>query len=491
MNHFNLPKGLLDSVSNVLKTSPRDNTPLQEKLIQANQSAVKATTDFDKAVSSIVSEGRKKEAERQAKFTESAAKAHKGMGKSIVESIETKQEVVKEQFILDESAFVEIATRMKNVGSARRMQNVTEQKETIAQMTRTFAASFDQIVEANVSAELRSDEAIQEALQSVKADIRTQMLNAVNVANAARVVDEAAKIMAVVEAKAALKKSNPNTDAYEVGNLKTRHGKVGSDAVDEAKKLDPVGKEDADVNNDGKVDKSDSFLKNRRKVISANIKEDEQIEEGWDDMLADVKAKKGPQPNGGSGVKKGKSYGNQKNASGEEKKEEMKEGVMSKVKSFAKKALEKVGGGSDEDQLKRLQKNMGVAQTGKKPEMKEEVEASIEEAKAPEGTYSSKRFETDGQRVARLAKEKMQAKKAAMNTDTPGNSYKHQCAVHVKHSKLGEGKTLYSQHAQPDADGNIEWYDVMFAEGIERVMTTDLEILVSESHMNHDEKKKK
>lgn len=39
-------------------------------------------------------------------------------------------------------------------------------------------------------------------------------------------------------------------------------------------KLDPVGKEDADINNDGKVDKSDSYLKNRRKAISAAVKEE-------------------------------------------------------------------------------------------------------------------------------------------------------------------------------------------------------------------------
>lgn len=37
-------------------------------------------------------------------------------------------------------------------------------------------------------------------------------------------------------------------------------------------KLDPVGKEDADVNNDGKVNKTDKYLKNRRKAISKNIK---------------------------------------------------------------------------------------------------------------------------------------------------------------------------------------------------------------------------
>lgn len=43
--------------------------------------------------------------------------------------------------------------------------------------------------------------------------------------------------------------------------------------VEEASKLDPVGKEDHDVDNDGDSDKSDSYLKNRRKKISAAIKE--------------------------------------------------------------------------------------------------------------------------------------------------------------------------------------------------------------------------
>jgi len=37
--------------------------------------------------------------------------------------------------------------------------------------------------------------------------------------------------------------------------------------------LDPVGKEDADIDNDGDTDKTDKYLLNRRKKISANIKE--------------------------------------------------------------------------------------------------------------------------------------------------------------------------------------------------------------------------
>ena len=40
-------------------------------------------------------------------------------------------------------------------------------------------------------------------------------------------------------------------------------------------KLDPVGKEDDDIDNDGDVDSSDKYLAKRRKAISKAIKKDE------------------------------------------------------------------------------------------------------------------------------------------------------------------------------------------------------------------------
>lgn len=283
----------------------------------------------------------------------------------------------------------------------------------------------------------------------------------------------------------------------------------------EEKKLDAVGKEDHDVNNDGKTNSTDSYLKNRRKAISANIKEDETVEEGWDDMVKSAKdtLKDKPKPNGGAGMKQGTRYGGGKQKDGEEKKEkeEANEGAMvDKIKSFAKKALEKAGGGTDADQLKRLQKNMGVAQTGKKPEMKEEVEQLDELSPTTLGSYVKKatsdvrmntnmarnttgsqsdkfaakawkREDNVGKAVDRITKPAMKEEK-----DTPGQE--HVCAVHVKHAKLGEGKTLFSQHAEPAADGSIAWYDVMFAEGIERVETKDLEIIEAMSHGNHKKK---
>ena len=45
-----------------------------------------------------------------------------------------------------------------------------------------------------------------------------------------------------------------------------------------SEKLDPVGKEDKDINNDGKVDKTDKYLANRRKAIAKNIKEGDDHE---------------------------------------------------------------------------------------------------------------------------------------------------------------------------------------------------------------------
>ena len=72
-------------------------------------------------------------------------------------------------------------------------------------------------------------------------------------------------------------RGNPNIESVEM----TDHGepyegerKKGSMTAKAkaGKKLDPVGKEDADVNNDGKVNKTDKYLMNRRKKIGQAIR---------------------------------------------------------------------------------------------------------------------------------------------------------------------------------------------------------------------------
>ena len=54
------------------------------------------------------------------------------------------------------------------------------------------------------------------------------------------------------------------------------------------KKLDPVGKEDDDIDNDGDVDSSDEYLKNRRKAISKaieKVKESLELDEKLDSHI--------------------------------------------------------------------------------------------------------------------------------------------------------------------------------------------------------------
>lgn len=58
----------------------------------------------------------------------------------------------------------------------------------------------------------------------------------------------------------------------------------------------------------------------------------------------------------------------------DEEVEQQDEGMMDTVKTVAKKVGKALTGGSDEDQLKNLQKKMGVPQTGKKPQMKEDAD---------------------------------------------------------------------------------------------------------------------
>jgi hypothetical protein len=50
--------------------------------------------------------------------------------------------------------------------------------------------------------------------------------------------------------------------------------------IQKEEKLDPVGQEDADIDNDGDEDSTDKYLKNRRKAISNAMKEDDSFTSG-------------------------------------------------------------------------------------------------------------------------------------------------------------------------------------------------------------------
>jgi len=64
----------------------------------------------------------------------------------------------------------------------------------------------------------------------------------------------------------------------KTGNFKKNDPAMYAIAASKAEALDPVGKEDDDINNDGKVDKTDKYLATRRKAVAANLEEGDDHE---------------------------------------------------------------------------------------------------------------------------------------------------------------------------------------------------------------------
>lgn len=61
--------------------------------------------------------------------------------------------------------------------------------------------------------------------------------------------------------------------------------------IDLIEKLDSVGKEDADINNDGKQDKTDKYLLKRRQTVAKNLKEgDHEVSMAQNSLKAIAKA---------------------------------------------------------------------------------------------------------------------------------------------------------------------------------------------------------
>ena len=88
---------------------------------------------------------------------------------------------------------------------------------------------------------------------------------------------------------------------------------------------------------------------------------------------------------------------------------------------------------------------------------------------------------------------KAMKKEGLEDSPNPANS-QHLCAKNVVHEEWGDGKCITAQHAEPDEEGNVAWYDVMFEHGIEKgVLITELKVTKSEDHMHasYNGKKKK
>ena len=109
---------------------------------------------------------------------------------------------------------------------------------------------------------------------------------------------------------------------------------------EKSKKLDPVGKEDGDINNDGKKDKTDSYLANRRKVIAGKLNKEHHekdadgkvIEHEVEDTTPSS-VEEGATPESGTG-----KYYNEKKPTAMQKEKRAK---MDKIKALTNKGKHK------------------------------------------------------------------------------------------------------------------------------------------------------
>ena len=232
---------------------------------------------------------------------------------------------------------------------------------------------------------------------------------------------------------------------------------------------------------------------------AAKAKKEEKVKESWDDMLKAVKEPKGTGKFDKKELKPGVTQYTRKSSTfsdggdsdakaAKKKSKKTDEGIADlakkaggAIKKAGQKALNTLGHGSDEDLIKDLQKKSGVAQTGKKPmavkneakkakpdfldmdkdgnkkepmkkalaDKKGKKVAEAKKEKEPEGLYSSKRQETDSQRIARLAKEKRQAekKKTATEAYNPNSA----SAEHRRNMDQHTHDTLKAKATGPDA----------------------------------------
>jgi len=201
-------------------------------------------------------------------------------------------------------------------------------------------------------------------------------------------------------------------------------------SITEKKKMDPVGKADADIDNDGDVDKSDKYLHNRRKAIKKSMKKDDKKPSGKKDQV-DVE----PQLD-----------------------DKMNESVE-----------------LDEASVKITYKNPKDGKTH-----------TMNVFTAQDAAQAEKDLKRQGMSIL---KKEMDEEKSPDGVDA-GAVDKHNCATHVYHESWGEGQTITTMHADPDEHGFVEWYDVLFDHGIEKgVPVAEMKVTKEMSHGNHKKKK--
>lgn len=192
------------------------------------------------------------------------------------------------------------------------------------------------------------------------------------------------------------------------------------------KKLDPVGKEDKDIDNDGDHDSTDKYLTKRRKAITKAVKNEGNI---WQQAKGEV--------------------------------EEVEEGMLDNLKAKLKKAR---------DDVKNFHKTDAAQKV--RDQQKKRIEKGRELASAPN-----------------LAKRLNQSNEENEPTKANGG-IAHDCATHVAHEEYGLGSCVSGEHTLHEDGTVTHYDVIFERVGLKRdVPVNELKITASEKHLHASKKK--
>jgi len=243
--------------------------------------------------------------------------------------------------------------------------------------------------------------------------------------------------------------------------------------------MDPVGKEDGDVDNDGDKDSSDEYLMKRRKAIKkAMAKESlelpDYVIEAIEEVLALDEDYEVELEEAADSI--GKSGGDHVYFT-----DTSEQGRSSRHSSGVKHS----DSGQDQMHFKFKSHKIDVndaAATGKKLKMSH-VQQRVKAAGVPSEHHAT---------VSKHIYNHM-AESVDLDASSADKALQHDCAKHVVHKEHGEGQCVPGMHTleeNEDGTGYVTHYDVMFEHGIvENVPVEELEIVSEMSH-GHPRKKK-
>lgn len=246
--------------------------------------------------------------------------------------------------------------------------------------------------------------------------------------------------------------------------------------VMEKKTLDPVNKkaldkdfddrEDKDIDNDGDTDSSDEYLHNRRKAVTKAMSKGKGTKGQVDNTSVNEEDKAIKK------VVKPKSFGP---SAGKSNMLGPADTASLMRKSMKKEA--KLDELSNDTLGSYVKKNVKSALKGTMPSNK-----------------SAQRTTGINRDLNKMSKKDMKDESVDLDAKSVDKALSHDCAKHVASEQWGFGECIPGQHTlveNQDGTATVTHYDVMFEHGLEfDVPVSELNVLVSESHM-HTAKKKK